>query len=273
MQPHEPLRKALARAFLQHSTTDLCWLLGAQAETPGVAFFIAYQAALRCLDPSLPNTDWGAFCVSEKGVRSPFLITTEYQPVTGQLKGQKSFVMQAGQGLNVYYILAKRADSNPVKLCLLKLKEDDFLNGQIQFLEAAAQPFMVDVPHRPMQFDLQISPSCLFLEDAHEKANKPFRYWEDVHVFIALAAWLQSRLLKVDERLELAVQQLQEQFARQPAYYTLAALDAFDAGLGLLSELAAQLPAQWQRIWQRDAMLLQLTAPLRSKIRTGLVKA
>src|SRR5690606_26242148 len=68
----QPLRAALATSLQSLSTPQLCWQLGQQCESPGTAFFVGYQAAMRCLDPALPATMVAAFCISERGVRNPW---------------------------------------------------------------------------------------------------------------------------------------------------------------------------------------------------------
>ena len=59
-------------------------------------------------------------------------------------------------------------------------------------------------------------------------------------------------------------------FARQPGYYDLAALDAVEALMAHLAQVAVGLSPAAAAQWQRDTVLLQFTAPLRAKIRQRL---
>src|SRR5690606_42155404 len=94
------LRQQLAAAFTQLPTVQLAWQLGQQADTPGTAFFIGYQAAMRCLDKQLPSDCWAAFCISERGVRDPRQMHTVINTDSGLRQGQKSHVVLPVQVLN-----------------------------------------------------------------------------------------------------------------------------------------------------------------------------
>lgn len=259
IQPAQ-LRQQLAAAFTELPTVQLAWQLGQQADTPGTAFFIGYQAAMRCLDKQLPPDCWAAFAISERGVRDPRQMHTTFNTDSGRLQGQKSHVMLAGQGLDRVCIVARPAAAGENLLAL-------WLDAsQLTMLPANPQPFLPDLPHVPVSFDTRLPASALFSTDAHRHCNKPFRYWEDVHLTLALAGWLQSQVA-VDVALVDAVQQA---FARQPGYYDLAALDAVEALMAHLAQVAVGLSPAAAAQWQRDTVLLQFTAPLRAKIRQRL---
>lgn len=265
-QPHV-LRTQLAAAFPLSSTVELSWRLGQNTDTPSTAFFIAYQAAMRCLDPSLANDEWSAFLVSEKGVRNPFECRTQYNTETRLLVGEKSHVMLANAGLDSVYVLAKKEDVLPVELLLLKAD-----TACLQVEPAAKQPFMLDVPHHAVRFSTTLSASAFCLEQAHQQANKPFRYWEDVHVAIALSGWLQTHIATPSSELEQAVLVLMQVFKQNPKAYHLTALDTLEALLDVMYSVATGLPSPQQGLWERDSLLFKLSQFIRDKIRQSLEK-
>lgn len=263
-QRPQALRTALAVRLQEQPGTTLCWQAGQQADTPGTAFFIGYQTALRCLDPALPPDVWAAFCVSEQGVRDPFALTTAYHPADGWLTGRKSHVMLPGRGLDRLYIVAREQGSEPVELLLLRLDA-----GAVDVEVGKAQPFLPDVPHQPVHFACTVAADAVLLRDAHRRANKPFRYWEDVHVTLAQAGWLAARLPAKDA-LALLVAELQTHFAQHPVAYCLAGLDAVERLQARMLTVTSQLTAADAAVWQRDSVLLRLTQPLRDQIRARL---
>ena len=251
------LRDALAAAFPALPSTEVCWQLGRQAATPGTAFFIGYQAAMRCLDPELPHSSWAAFCISERGVRDPRLMQTQFDDQAQRLVGHKSYAMFAGRGLDYLYIVARSGED----LVALKLAAE-----QVTVLPGSVQSFLPDVPHGSISFDLVVPQDAIVCRDAHRRLNKPFRYWEDVHVALALAGWL-SRFASVNEQ---AVHQLMTAFHLNARVYDLHALDAVESLLAELQRAASDLPEPEKTFWQRDAVFLRLTQPVRDAIRGKL---
>lgn len=263
----ETLRRALAQAFsAQPDTALLCWQQGQQADNLSTAFFVGYQSAMRCLDSELPAHHWAALAISEKGIKSPFQCQTSFDAQNGALVGAKSHIMLANDGLDSLYVLAHLAQVEPVQLVLVQLSA-----SAVNIERRPAQPFLLDVPHYAVSFNTFVQPEALYCVDAHRQANKPFRYWEDVHVVLAMAGWLEAQLGRSHCELDEKVQLLLAAFKAESRHYHLAALDAFDDLLVLLEKLAVQLSSvQWQE-WQRDSMLLALTTPLRQQIRAKLL--
>ena len=261
------LRAALAWALAeQPDTALLCWQQGQQVDNLSTAFFVGYQAAMRCLDPVLPAFHWAALAISEKGIKSPFQCLTSFDAQSGALVGAKSHIMLADDGLDSLYVLAHLAQIEPVQLVLVQLPA-----SAVQIEHRPAQPFLLDVPHYAVSFNALVQPEALYCVDAHQRANKPFRYWEDVHVVLAMAGWLQSQLFTVNHELTEQAQRLIAAFREEPRHYHLAALDEFENMLALLARLVSQLSDEQQQQWQQDTLLLKMTAPLRQQIRAKLL--
>lgn len=253
----QPLRAALATALQSLPTPQLCWQLGQQCDSPGTAFFVGYQAAMRCLDPALPATMVAAFCISERGVRNPWQMHSRLNRADYHLTGNKSYAMLAGSGLDRVYVVARLDDD----LVAVVLNAD-----AVDILPGAPQPFLPDLPHGAIHFDRTISAGDIFCTDAHARLNKPFRCWEDVHAGLALAGWLQQ-FVPVDGQ---AVNALMQAFQEHPQGYDLRLLDAVEQLLRLMDSAAQQLPDDVRMIWQRDSVLLRFAQPVRDAIRQKL---
>lgn len=262
----QALRTKLAAAFDSYSSVELGWRLGQLSDTPSTAFFIGYQAAMRCLDSNLSASKWAAFAVSEKGVRNPYQCQTFFNPNTGFLKGTKSHVMLASAGLDLVYILAKEVDSFPIALTLLKVDA-----SSLQVEPAAMQPFMQELPHHAVSFSMQLPASAVFCVDAHQQANKPFRYWEDVHAGLALSGWLQNKLTRASKEIEHKALALMEVFRLNPYAYDLNGLDLLEQLIACAQTESIDLSSVYKKVWQRDTMLFKFSQVIRDQIRQKLL--
>lgn len=260
------LRDTLSYDLQKHATTEVCWQLGQRSTTPSVAFFVGYQAAMRCLDSKLPSNSWAALLVSEKGVKHPSQMQTQFDVVTGELKGAKSHTMMANSGLNTVYIMAKTVEQEPEELVLLKVSAE-----VLTVLPAKPQAVMREVPHHEVQFACHLTQDDVYRFNAHETVNKPFRYWEDVHVLLALAGWMFSQLESQQAEVLAAAVRLQQAFAASPNYYTLESLDAVEKLLAVLQNSSAHLAAEASKIWQQDSMLFLMLKPIWQKIRSKFI--
>lgn len=261
----ENLKQVLALGLSQHSSIDVAWQLGRQADSPSTAFFIAYQCALRKLDPQLKPHEWAALAVSERGVKSPYDLRTTYSRTTKWLAGEKSYLLWPSLGLDWLYLLAKENE----ELVALRLTKAQI--AQLQRVAQSPAPIMPELPHYALSFALSIPAQQLFSQAAHREINKPFRYFEDVHVALALAAWLVAQQPSFD--LERNAQALQTAFLRAPAYYSLESLAALEHLLQAMDQAAQGLTGEAQRAWRRDSQLFKFTAGIRNKIKAQLLNS
>lgn len=259
------LRAELSFGLQQLSTIELSWQLGQRSATPSVAFFIGYQAAMRCLNPKLATDAWAALLVSERGIKSPFAIKTNINLATLRLEGKKSYAMLAGAGLNKAYVMAKVLNSDPTELVLCEVPV-----AYLQSLPADVQPFMQDIPHHEVHFSVVLSKTAIFATDAHSTINKPFRYWEDVHVLLALAGWMQSQFDVPNNEIAQSVAQLQQCFLASREYYSLSALDAIEGLWQVLQQVGEELKQEAKAQWQQDAKLFFMLQMLWPKVRAKL---
>ncbi|MCA6062651.1 acyl-CoA dehydrogenase family protein [Thalassolituus marinus] len=257
----ETVRPLLQRLLVESDTLNVAWQGGYQSATPGTAFFFAYQAAMRCIDPDLQPGAIAAFVISEREMKSLSTMATCVN-ADGTISGVKSHAMLASSGLEKLYVVARQDES--IVCCLV----DRSAPGVAVAESSKAQPFMPDLPHSPLMFS--DTPAQVFCRDAHERLNKPFRYWEDVHGVLAMASWMCRQSPQHCDELTVLACQLAELFRADGSAYTLAAMDSFERLFALLESVSQTLPAEARQLWQRDRMLMVFTQPLRQKIRSRL---
>ncbi|MFC3678814.1 hypothetical protein [Bacterioplanoides pacificum] len=254
------LRLVVSEALATDDAASAAFQLGYASATPSVAFFFAYQLAVRQLDSELANDQFAAFAASEKGVRSSRDFSTAAQQRedgSWRICGQKSHVMLLPQqALDFIYVLANDAQQH---LCCFKVAASA---AGVEAIEAnKPQSFVVDIPHTPVVFN-NVSCETGYVRDrAHQTCFKPFRYWEDVMVGLAMSGWMTRH--SGHEQMAEVVASLQQCYRRQPDYYCAEVFGLLDKLLAQLDEVAALLPAEQRQVWQRDRLLLQLGSAAR----------
>ena len=196
---------------------------GFAADRVGWAFASGYQAALRALVPELPHDTMAALCVTEaEGNRPRHIRTTIVPQPDGALRidGAKRWTTlgPAGTLLLVVGALPEPDDANrPV----LRLARVPVPTPGLVLQPMPPTRFVPEVPHAQLQMhDVRVDAGALLPHDGYDAYVKPFRTIEDVHVTLAVLAYL-----------------LREGRARRwPAAFH----EELVAALGLLSQLAGE---------------------------------
>ncbi|VVP88658.1 acyl-CoA dehydrogenase [Pseudomonas fluorescens] len=260
-------------AHLQHclgtvTPFELAVLGGRLMATPGLAFLVGYQAALRMLWPSAPPS-LGALCATEQ--RS--LRVADMQTRLGGLRvsGRKDFVT-AGDAADWLLVASRSEDLGQAPRLSLAVVYPDEPGVRLEKLPAIA--LMPDISHSGLMLD---GASCeLLAGDGWEAYVKPFRTLEDIYVLSAMTAWLygvghdsdwpqslQLRLLALLAGCAEASRQAPNNLA---GHVLLGGLFAqFD---GLKTEMDQALtdgPPHWAAMWQRDRAVMDLAAVARGK--------
>lgn len=258
-----------------YSTAFNAVYLGAQAATPGMAFVAGYQNAIRCLDKNCPSNQLAAFCVSEKGVKKPWDMATQLssQGEHKVLNGQKGYVMLMPNELDRLYVVAKNEES---QLCCVYLPSNCLGVSATEPLKA---PFVEDIPHSGVSFDqVKISSEQLLDIDGHQQANKPFRYWEDVHVALAMLGWVLREQIESGKSVQelrgeiQLIEQLNASFETAPDYYTLDSIALLDQCHEMMDTGTKNVPESAQKLWMKDRMLLQMGQKIRHLVRAKLTR-
>jgi hypothetical protein len=266
----QTFRQHLASGFQQYTTVYNALYLGAQAATPGMAFLAGYQNAIRCLDPSCPDDELAAFCVSEKGIKKPWDMETciSSSQEGCYLNGNKGYVMLLPDELDRMYVVAKNAEG---QLRCLYLPAN---SSGVSVTEALLAPFVEDIPHAGVCFNQVLIPADqLFDIDGHQQANKPFRYWEDIHVALAMMAWMLRELIEKGQSLAQrddlvqSICQLIESFETQPDYYSLDSFLLLDESHEIMEKYSHSLSENSKKLWGKDRLLLQMGQKIRHLVR------
>lgn len=224
--------------------------------TPGLAFLVGYQAALRMLWPSAPLS-LGALCATEQ--RSLRVADMQTRLRDLRLSGRKDFVT-AGDAADWLLVAARSEEpgSDP-RLSLEKL---------------APLPLMPEISHGRLFLDNALCE--LLAGDGWDAYVKPFRTLEDIYVLSAMTAWLfgigqdndwphtlQLRLLA----LLAGCAEVSRQAPNNPAGHVLLGglFAQFDGLKAEVNQAMTDGPPQWAAMWQRDQAVMDLAAGARGK--------
>jgi len=244
-------------------------VLGGRAmATPGLAFLIGYQAALRVLWPSAPAA-LGALCATERRSVRPADMHSRLEGL--RVTGRKDFVTA---GLEAEWLLVAArceaaGESAQLKLAVVYPGEPGVTLEALPTL-----PLMPEVGHA--RLTLQQAACELLAGDGWDAYVKPFRSLEDLYVLAALVAWLygvgqesawpqalQLRLLGLLGGCAEGSRQCADSVG---CHLLLGGLFAqFHALRGELDQALAAGPEQWAQLWQRDQGVLALATAARDK--------
>ena len=247
---------------------DLAVAGGRMMATPGLAFLVGYQAALRMLWPSAPLS-LGALCATEQ--RSLRVADMQTRLHDLRLSGRKDFVT-AGDAADWLLITARsEAPGDDPRLSLAVVYPDE---PGVRVEKLAAIPLMPDVSHGRVFLDNALCE--LLAGDGWDAYVKPFRTLEDIYVLSAMTAWLygvgqdsdwpqalQLRLLA----LLAGCAEVSRQAPNNPCgHVLLGGLFAQFEGLKAeINQALAEGPPQWAAMWQRDQAVMDLAAGARAK--------
>ncbi len=164
---------------------------GAQADRLGWAFASGYQAALRVLDPTLPDEAIAALCVTEADGNFPRAIRTTLTPEGGGfvVSGEKCWTT-LGPGGGVFLVIARESGCDEARPSLKAVR---IASGTPGLVIESMPPtsFVPEVPHARVRLDnVRVAASALLAGDAYLEYVKPFRTIEDIHVHAASIAYL-----------------------------------------------------------------------------------
>ncbi|MCV9921124.1 acyl-CoA dehydrogenase family protein [Pseudomonas sp. BT-42-2] len=276
---NDPLRQPLAASLGQTYAAqlerlgtvapfELAVLGGRAMATPGLAFLIGYQAALRVLWPSAPAA-LGALCATERRSVRPADMHSRLEGL--RVTGRKDFVTA---GLEAEWLLVAArceaaGESAQLKLAVVYPGEPGVTLEALPTL-----PLMPEVGHA--RLTLQHAACELLAGDGWDAYVKPFRSLEDLYVLAALVAWLygvgqesawpqalQLRLLGLLGGCAEGSRQCADSVG---CHLLLGGLFAqFNALRGELDQALAAGPEQWAQLWQRDQGVLALATAARDK--------
>ncbi|MCJ8204307.1 acyl-CoA dehydrogenase family protein [Pseudomonas sp. RGM2987] len=236
--------------------------------TPGLAFLVGYQAALRVLWPSAPQ-GLGALCATEQRSLRPADMQTRLNDL--RLSGRKDFVT-AGDAAE-WLLIAARNDA-PGEAASLKLAVAYPGEPGVTLEKLPAIALMPDISHGRVLLDDALCE--LLAGDGWDAYVKPFRTLEDLYVLSAMTAWLygvgqecdwpQALQLRLLALLAGCAEVSRHNPSSTAGHVLLGGLFAQFHGLdGELNEALAAGPASWRQMWTRDKAVMEMAAGARAK--------
>ncbi|QZP35689.1 acyl-CoA dehydrogenase family protein [Pseudomonas sp. DR48] len=247
---------------------ELATVGGRLMATPGLAFLVGYQAALRMLWPSAPPS-LGALCATEQ--RSLRVADMQTRLSGLRVSGRKDFVT-AGDAADWLLVAARSEESGETARLSLAVVYPGEPGVRVEKLPAI--PLMPDISHGRLFLDNALCE--LLAGDGWDAYVKPFRTLEDIYVLSAMTAWLygvghdsawpqalQLRLLA----LLAGCAEVSRQAPNNPVgHILLGGLFAqFDGLKAEINQALAEGPQHWAAMWQRDQAVMDLAAGARGK--------
>lgn len=241
---------------------------GRRMATPGLAFLVGYQAALRMLWPSAPLS-LGALCATEQRSLRPADMQTRLKDL--RLSGRKDFVT-AGDAAD--WLLVAARNEEPGERPRLSLAVVYPGEPGVRVEKLPALPLMPDISHGRLYLDGALCE--LLAGDGWDAYVKPFRTLEDVYVLSAMTAWLygvgqdsdwpQALQLRLLALLAGCAEASRQAPNNPPGHVLLGGLFAqFEALAGEVDQALGNGPVEWAQMWQRDKGVMQLAAGARAK--------
>jgi hypothetical protein len=259
-------------ALLEHlgpvTPFDLALRGGRLMSSPGLAFLVGYQAALRVLWPSAPPS-LGALCATEQ--RSLRAADMQTRLADLRLSGRKDFVT-AGDAADWLLIAARsEAPGEDPRLSLAVVYAGE---PGVSVEKLPALPLMPDISHGRLHLDHAL---CERLAgDGWDAYVKPFRSLEDIYVLSAMGAWLygvgqdsqwpQALQLQLLALLAGCAEASRQNPSASSTHILLGGLFAQFYGLkAQIQQAFAEGPPEWAQLWSRDQSVLEIAGGARAK--------
>jgi acyl-CoA dehydrogenase len=257
------------------TTVAQAMLGGFDADRVGWAFAAGYQAALRALLPDLPADTVAAFCVTEDSGNRPRDIHTHFTPTgdgSWSISGSKRWTTLGPDSSLLLVVGALPPAAGQARPALKVARVPRGAPG-LQLLAMPDTRFVPEVPHaRVLLEQVPLAASALLPGDGYDLYVKPFRTLEDLHVSLAVCAYLLREArhrrwpTSFAERLCAAMSALSALASADTGAAamhvalagTLAIVHALYAEAGTYWAATAEDPAA-QR-WQRDAALFKVAS-------------
>lgn len=180
------------------------------ANSVGQAFINGYEVAIQCLTGIDTRESIAAFCVTEnKSTHPASMLSCLSVDNKGNytLSGKKDFVTLAGDAKKL--LVAVNFGVSAVGQKIIKLVEVNVACSGVSIQLLPALPFVPDVTHGVVSFDsVVIEPSYILSGDGYSDYVKPFRWLEDINVFMSVSAYLFKLTMAFDWPEEAKVEMI-----------------------------------------------------------------
>ncbi|MFN0161467.1 MAG: acyl-CoA dehydrogenase family protein [Burkholderiales bacterium] len=174
------------------STIEGAVMGGYAADRVAWAFGAGYQAALRQLDPTLPEEQVACLCVTEAGGNTPRAIASTLTPDGAgfRLDGHKKWSTLGPAGACLI-VVARLVDGETPARPTLKAVRVTAGQPGLRVVTMPPPRFVPELPHAEVHLEgVQIAADAVLPGDGYTAVVKPFRSIEDIHVSAAVLAHL-----------------------------------------------------------------------------------
>lgn len=207
---------------------------GFAADRIAWAFGAGYQAALRQLDPTLPEDQIACLCVTEAAGNTPRAIVSTITP-DGEgfrLEGHKKWSTLGPTGACLIVVARLAGGDDPARPALKAVRVAAGHPG----LRVETMPpprFVPELPHAEVHLNgVTVARDAVMPGDGYTQVVKPFRSIEDIHVSAAVLA----HLVRESRRLAWPAAWLAECAATLDSLVTLAGSDPLSAATHIALE-------------------------------------
>jgi alkylation response protein AidB-like acyl-CoA dehydrogenase len=253
---------------------------GFAADRVGWAFASGYQAALRALLPDLPRDMLAALCVTEAEGNRPRDIRTTIVPSGDggwRIDGAKRWTTLGSASTQLLVVGVLQTPGGDGARPVLKVARVPVPSPGLVLAPMPPTRFVPEVPHAQLRFDgVKLAATALLAGDGYDTCVKPFRTIEDVHVTLAVLAYLlrEGRARRwphafVEELVAAigALLQIAQGDANAAATHV-----ALAGALRIAQRLYGEASALWAAVsdpaarrWQRDLPLFEVAGAARSQ--------
>jgi acyl-CoA dehydrogenase len=170
------------------------------ANSVGQAFVNGYEVAIQRLTGIDTRESIAAFCVTENKSTHPTSMLsclTVDKKGNYTLSGKKDFVTLAGDAKKLFVAVNFGVSAAGQKI--IKLVEVNVASSGVSIQLLPELPFVPDVTHGVVNFDsVVIEASNILSGDGYSDYVKPFRWFEDINVFMSVSAYLFKLTLAFD---------------------------------------------------------------------------
>ncbi len=250
---------------------------GFSANSVGQAFVYGYEIAIQRLTGLNTKEQLAAFCVTENKSTHPQSINVSLSKgENGQvfLNGRKDFVTLAA-GAKWLLVAAKSGLSSDGRN-QIKLVKVDVSSSGVDVVVLPSLPFIPDVSHGVVTFNaVEVDGDDIFSGDGYGDFVKPFRWCEDINVFISLSGYLLKIALTNQWPLESKVEiisilatllSMQGMGADEPIAHIIMfeQVSRLECWLDHYDQAWASVDSSVAVGWKRDRAILKIASHARS---------
>jgi hypothetical protein len=258
---------------------DQALIGGATADRVGYAFAAGYQAALRRMDPGLPEDRICCLSVTEEGGGHPRVVQSTFTPIASGsaycLNGRKKWATLSSAGGVALVVASTGTDAEGRNQ--LRVARVDLGSPGVQVVPMPPTAFVPEIQHCRLEFDdVRVQANQFLLGDGYTRYVRPFRTLEDTHVGAGILAYVLAIAFRYDWARELREQLMQLIVTLRSLALTDPSAPAVHVALEgffhIRDDVLKRCEPCWQQVdddvrrrWERDAALTSIAGNVRAQ--------